>query len=271
MSGTRLRSRIGPVLPLAGWLTVALLVGACGWFPIPQPPTATPPPPPPPSATPPAGPTETAVPTSDEPIVDPTATDTPEPDEPDAEYVSDVSVPDGTEFPPGKSFTKVWRVRSTGGVVWPDGSRLVFVSGDQMSAPAAVPVPKTAVGSTADLSVDMMAPDKPGTYKGVWQMEDKDGNRFGDQVFVVIVVPAPLEEPSVSFVADKYIVTKGKCVTISWLAENVKAVYYGKSGVTGSGSRVECPTSTTIYELRVQYPNESWESFYVTITVKGGY
>jgi hypothetical protein len=256
------------VLALAGWLLVVLLVGACGWFPIPQPLTATPPPPPPPTATPPPGPAATATPAGEEPTVDPTATDTPEPDEPDAEYVSDVSVPDGTEFPPGKAFTKIWRLSSSGGRVWPDGARLTFVSGDQMGAPASVPVPKTAVGSTADVSVEMVAPDKPGTYKGIWQMADKDGNRFGDQVFVVIVVPKPI---SVSFVADKYTITKGECATISWLAQNVKAVYYGKSGVAGSGSRVECPTSTTVYELRIQYPNETWESFFVTITVKGGY
>jgi hypothetical protein len=271
MSGTRLRRRIGSVLPLGGWLTVALLVGACGWLPLPQAPTEVPPPPSLPTTTPSPGPTATVPSAQEEPTPNPTATNTPEPDEPDTEDVSDVSVPDGTEFPPGKSFTKVWRIRSTGSVPWPAGSRLAFVSGDQMAAPASVPVPKTAVGSTADVSVDMVAPDQPGTYKGIWQMEDKDGNRFGDRVFVVIVVPEPAAPPSVSFVADKYLITKGECVTISWLAENVKAVYYQNSGVTGSGSRIECPTSTTLYELRVQYPNETWEPFYITITVKPGY
>jgi putative transposon-encoded protein len=271
MSGRRLRSLTRPVLVSWGWLAVVLLVGACGWIPVPKAPTEVPPPTPLPTATPPPGPTATVPSVPEEPTPNPTATHTPEPDEPYAEFVSDVSVPDGTEFPPGKLFTKVWRIRSTGSVPWPEGSRLAFVSGDQMGAPASVPVPKTAVGSTADVSADMQAPAKPGTYKGVWQMEDKDGNRFGDQIFVVIVVPEPVAPPSVSFVADKYLITTGECVTISWLAENVKAVYYQSSATTGSGSRVECPTSTTLYELRVQYPNETWESFYITITVKPGY
>jgi hypothetical protein len=57
-----------------------------------------------------------------------------------------------------------------------------------MGAPSSIPVPETPLGSTVDLAVDMVAPDTPGTYKGVWQMQLADGARLGDQAYVVIVV-----------------------------------------------------------------------------------
>ncbi len=49
----------------------------------------------------------------------------------DSAFVADVTVPEGTEIPPGKSFTKTWRVRNTGTCPWKAGTGLVFVSGDQ--------------------------------------------------------------------------------------------------------------------------------------------
>lgn len=267
MSSTRLWSLIGPVLLLCGWLGMVFLFGTCGWLPTPRTVVDTLPPPATPTL-PPSEPTATVSSTLAKPTQKPTATSTPERKVPDAEFVLDVTVPDGTEFAPGEYFDKVWRIRSSGSGPWPEGIRLVFASGDQMGAPNAVPVPKTALGSTADIKVTMQAPAQPGSYKGVWQLEDQNGHAIGDRVVVIIVVPAP---PSVSFVADRYLITKGECVTISWLAENVTAVYYQDSGVTGSGGRVECPISTTLYELRVQYPNDNWESFYITITVNPGY
>ena len=107
---------------------------------------------------------------------------------PNATYLRDVSVPDGTEFAPGEFFTKVWSIRSTGCAPWPAGTRLVFDSGDRMEAPTGVDVPETPLGSVADVSVLMFAPDTPGTYKGYWQMEAPDGTRFGDRFYLMIVV-----------------------------------------------------------------------------------
>jgi hypothetical protein len=60
-----------------------------------------------------------------------------------------------------------------------------------MSAPDGIPVPATPLGVTADMSVDMIAPGTPGTYKSHWQMQTADGVRFGDQAYVMIVVSVP--------------------------------------------------------------------------------
>jgi hypothetical protein len=126
---------------------------------------------------------------------EPTNMLTPSPCLPDATFVTDVTVPDGTNFAPGESFTKTWRMRSSGCAPWPTGSTWVFDSGDQMGAPESVPVPDTPLDGAADISVDMVAPDLPGTYKGFWQMQGPGGARFGTQVFVMIVVPGSTPTP----------------------------------------------------------------------------
>lgn len=128
----------------------------------------------------------------------PAPTDTPmsSPCLPDAIFAEDVTVPDGANFSPGEKFTKTWRIRSSGCAPWPAGSHWAFVSGEQMSAPESVPVSDTPLSGTADISVEMIAPDAPGSYKGFWQMQDPDGARFGSQAYVLIVVPGPTPLPA---------------------------------------------------------------------------
>jgi hypothetical protein len=127
----------------------------------------------------------------------PSSTDTPVPDVSggdcsyNAAFVEDITVPDNTTFSPGASFVKVWRVENTGTCPWKAGSKLVFVSGDPLGGPAHVPVGPVAPGDTADVSVSLVAPSAPGTYKGNWQMENDEGVRFGSAMYVKIVVLGP--------------------------------------------------------------------------------
>ncbi len=134
------------------------------------------------------------------PTLTPTATSTRPPSPaacaPNAAFVQDVTVPDGTQLKPAESFSKTWRLRSNGCAPWETGTRLVFVSGDQLGAPEAVDVLDTRLKETADISVPMRAPDAPGTYKSTWQMQGPDGRRFGDIAFVVIVVPGQVATPT---------------------------------------------------------------------------
>ncbi len=108
-----------------------------------------------------------------------------------AAYVADVTIPDNTVVQPGASFTKVWRMRNSGTCDWEAGTQLVFVAGEPMTAIGAVAVPAVAKGATTDVSVEMTAPTTPGTYKSVWQLQAPNGQRFGNQIYVQIVVPAP--------------------------------------------------------------------------------
>jgi Ig-like domain from next to BRCA1 gene len=108
-----------------------------------------------------------------------------------SQYVSDVSIPDGTLEQVGAAFTKTWRIKNNGCQTWPTGTSLVFVSGNQMSGPAAQPVPQTAPGGTQDISIPLTAPGPAGDYQGYWQLSLIGGSKFGDQVFVKIKSTAP--------------------------------------------------------------------------------
>jgi len=108
-----------------------------------------------------------------------------------ARHVKDVTIPDGTQLVPRVPFVKIWRVRNEG-VEWPEGCRLLFVSrhrGDIMGAPEFVPVEgKVAPGAEVDISVNMIAPEKPGHYNGFWKMSTADGKKFGQRLWVSIQV-----------------------------------------------------------------------------------
>ena len=130
--------------------------------------------------------------------ITPAATDTPVPDVSgpggctlNAAYVADITIPDNTEMAPGTKFVKTWRVRNSGTCAWEEGTQLVFSSNERLNGPSAVNVPPVAPGSSTDISVELTAPDAPGTYRSTWQLQSPDGVRFGAQIYVQIVVPEP--------------------------------------------------------------------------------
>lgn len=72
---------------------------------------------------------------------------------------------------------------------------------------------------------------------------------------------------TISFSVDRDTITSGQCVTFTWFVEGIKEVFYQNQGVTGSGSRQECPTTTTTYNLRVVRLDNVVDNRYITITV----
>lgn len=108
-----------------------------------------------------------------------------------ARFVKDVGLQEGAELAPGSTFVKTWRFRNEGGIPWPEGCSLVFVSrfeGDRMGAPESVPVPSAAVNEEVDVSVTMIAPTEPGRYAGFWRLTTTEGRKFGHRVRVLIHV-----------------------------------------------------------------------------------
>jgi hypothetical protein len=120
----------------------------------------------------------------------------------DSEFVSDVTVPDGTSFEPGTVFRKTWRIRNSGTCTWDAGYRLMFLSGDRMSGPRSTPLgslgrlsaspplfPNVRPGDEIEVSVTIISPAEAGTYLGEWQMFAPDGTPFGTVPYVAIQVP----------------------------------------------------------------------------------
>jgi hypothetical protein len=112
-------------------------------------------------------------------------------------FVADVTVRDNTVFAPGAPFTKTWRLRNTGTCAWGDSYRLVFISGDALDGPNEVPITgEVAPEATYDVSVNLVAPASPGTYKGNWQMRNAGGALFGTRLYVQIEVSAGAPTPT---------------------------------------------------------------------------
>lgn len=109
-----------------------------------------------------------------------------------AVLMQDVTVPDGTRFQPGETFTKTWQLRNTGTCPWDRNYTLVFVSGERMGAPDFVSVPVTPAQADADISVELTAPSADGTYTGVYELHDPDGKivpiGIGKTMWVKIIV-----------------------------------------------------------------------------------
>ena len=90
------------------------------------------------------------------------------------QFIKDVSIPDGTNFSPGETFTKTWRIRNAGTCTW-SGYSLVFDSGDAMSGTSPISIGTVGPGQEVDLSVNLTAPATNGSYRGYWRIRTPAG------------------------------------------------------------------------------------------------
>ena len=131
----------------------------------------------------------------------------------------DVTIPDNTELTPGESFTKTWRLKNSGSCTWTSGYSLVFDSGTAMGAPASqqLTTGTIAPGQEVDISVDLTAPDDPGTYQGFFKLRNPSGTIFGlgsdSKPFWVKIVVPEISGVMVDFIALADEATWGSGVT----------------------------------------------------------
>ncbi len=104
-------------------------------------------------------------------------------------FVSDVTVTDGEEIAAGTPFTKTWQIKNSGSCDWSTAYQLMFSSGDQMGGPSSQNLTAAiSVGSTGEVSVELIAPSTSGDYTGYWAIANAAGQAFG-YISVVITVP----------------------------------------------------------------------------------
>lgn len=97
-----------------------------------------------------------------------------------AQFLGDVTIPDGTVLQTGENFVKKWRLKNIGTCAWDQNYRLVFSSGSAMNGPTDVSLPKVVVpGDTVDALVNLKAPSTPGSYTGYWKLASSAGAQFG--------------------------------------------------------------------------------------------
>lgn len=96
-----------------------------------------------------------------------------------AAFFEDVTVPNGTAFDPGATFTKTWKVRNEGTCTWGTGYELLLVNGNPMGAAERMALPPAAPKEIVQISVAMTAPSDPGTYFSDWGISTPEGQVFG--------------------------------------------------------------------------------------------
>lgn len=114
-----------------------------------------------------------------------------------AEFISDVSIPDGSKLAPDTGFVKTWRVKNNGTCSWDNRYSLVFTDGTLFSSYDRLTLPfVVAPGQTIDLSLDMTSPIYPGVYESDWKFQSPNGSKFGvgkkdSPLWVKIVIASP--------------------------------------------------------------------------------
>lgn len=98
-----------------------------------------------------------------------------------AALVSDISVPDGTQFLPSTGFNKTWRIKNTGTCTWDTSYKLVHAGGNLLGAVSAYfPLRENVLpGQSIDLTVNMVSPTTPDTYQSDWKLQSAQGQIFG--------------------------------------------------------------------------------------------
>jgi hypothetical protein len=108
-----------------------------------------------------------------------------------AEWVSQ-TIPDGTTFRPGESFTMTWRVENVGQATWTEGYWLRYFSGDSFGAPREFSLgEEVKPGEFIDLTLQMTAPTRPGEYRSDWVLATEARSNFKEGIFLKIVVSIP--------------------------------------------------------------------------------
>jgi hypothetical protein len=138
----------------------------------------------------------------------PLATNPPAPTTGDrAEFVADVTIPDGTAVDAGAKFTKTWKLKNIGTTTWTTAYSLIRASNDAIQGPAKTTLTKEVPpGEMIEVSVDLTAPTTSGKHTGYFKLSNDKGQAFGigpnaDGAFYVQInvgggTPAPTNTPS---------------------------------------------------------------------------
>jgi hypothetical protein len=97
-----------------------------------------------------------------------------------AQFIVDVTVPDGTRFQPSERFTKTMRFKNIGTCAWTPGYRFIFDGGEKMNGHDSQTLDGYVLpGQFVDLSLELQAPERGGHYIGYWKFQNDSGESFG--------------------------------------------------------------------------------------------
>lgn len=114
-------------------------------------------------------------------------------------FLTDVTVPDGSEMPAGETFNKVWRLSNSGTTTWPLGCslRLESNTSERLSSVEHIEIPgEVPPGSAVTISVEMEAPKKAGRHVSYWRMYGPSNQPFGSRIWVDVISKEKPQQPS---------------------------------------------------------------------------
>lgn len=92
----------------------------------------------------------------------------------------DITIPDGTIMESGQIFSKTWRLVNGGSCTWTRLYAVTFFSGNPMNAiQTHYLLSEVPPGAVVDITIDMSAPENPGSYQSNWMLMDPNGELFG--------------------------------------------------------------------------------------------
>ena len=190
-------------------------------------------------------------------------------------YVADLSYDDANmsnppRLQPGEAFTKGWRIKNTGTCTWNSNYYLGFAYGNAPEAlmggrPINIPG-NVAPNQEVDLYINLVAPQKSGTYQGFWNMFDDASVAFGETIWVGINVAGndptpPPNAPKISyFYFDPSRVKTNQCSYVYWEVKGSidKITLFNSSGAVAwdgaptKGSYEVCPNFPGQKEYRIE-------------------
>jgi uncharacterized protein YkwD len=158
-----------------------------------------------------------------------------------ASFVADITVPDNTDVAGGTRFTKIWRIANNGTCVWNPQYTLTHYSDETLAAPSSLPLPITYPGQTADISVDLTAPNSTGTHRGNYVIKNPAGliMKIGDDsrlwVIINVSVTTAATAASTATVTTTVTVTSAAAlssVTAASTASTTTSATAGSSNLT---------------------------------------
>ena len=103
-------------------------------------------------------------------------------------FVSDVTIPDGTQANIGEAMEKKWEVENNGTCNWISGYTLRLVAGGSLGANPEQALYPALAGSKVAIQMNFLAPTAPGNYKSAWQAYGLDDKPFGEVIYIQIEV-----------------------------------------------------------------------------------
>lgn len=104
------------------------------------------------------------------------------------------TIPDGTKFPPGQYFTKIWVIRNTGVCAWNEDFQWKLVEGEDFDAPTNLKLNQVVdPGENIEVKMELKTPLLQGLYTGTYKILTDEGGEVTPAGFWVTIIS---EKPS---------------------------------------------------------------------------